>query len=153
MIKILFICHGNICRSPMAEYILKDELAKRGLSDRVYVDSKATTTEEIGNPVYPPVRKLLNGVGIDTTGKSASKMKRSDYDDFDYIIAMDRENLWGLERIIGTDTDNKVTLLMDYTKRPGDVSDPWYTRDFQTAYDDIYEGCIGLIDYLVKEEF
>ena len=137
----------------MAEYILKDELKKRGMSDRVYVDSKATTTEEIGNPVYPPVRKLLNGVGIDTTGKSASKMKRSDYDDFDYIIAMDRENLWGLERIIGTDTDNKVTLLMDYTKRPGDVSDPWYTRDFQTAYDDIYEGCIGLIDYLVEEEF
>ncbi len=152
MINILFICHGNICRSPMAEFVFREEAQKRGLGDRFFIDSKATTSEEIGNPVYPPVRRLMNGLGIDVSGKTASKMKDEDYDRFDYIIAMDDENLWGLKRIIGEDTDNKVSLLMSYTDRPGNVSDPWYTRDFETAYRDIREGCSGFMDFLIREE-
>ena len=150
MIKVLFICHGNICRSPMAEFVMKDMVEKAGLSGDFYIESAATSTEEIGNPVYPPARRKLAEHGISCAGKHAQQMTRADYDKFDYIIAMDRNNLRNLRRIIGEDTDGKVSLLLTHAGRSGDVADPWYTGDFDATWDDVNAGCRGLLKELTK---
>lgn len=150
MTRIIFVCHGNICRSPMAEYIMKDMMKKAGLSAQFEVCSAATSTEEIGNPVYPPVRKLLAEHGIDCTGKMARQLTNSDYDRFDLLIGMDQENLRNMYHICGGDYADKIHLLMEYTDRPGDVADPWYTRDFHATWRDVEDGCRGLLEQLRK---
>ena len=149
MIKIMFVCHGNICRSPMAEFVMKKIVKDNNMENMFYIESSATSTEEIGNPVYPPARKILAEHGITCNGKFARQMTFADYQNFDYIIAMDYNNLRNIDRIIGSDTDNKVHLLMYYTGRERSVSDPWYTRDFQTAYNDISEGCNALFSHIM----
>ena len=150
MIKIMFVCHGNICRSPMAEFVMKKIVKDNNMEDMFYIESSATSAEEIGNPVYPPARKILAEHGITCNGKFARQMTFADYQNFDCIIAMDYNNLRNIDRIIGSDTDNKVHLLMYYTGRERSVSDPWYTRDFQTAYNDISEGCNALFSYIIN---
>jgi len=152
MTKILFICHGNICRSPMAEFIMKDLTRKAGISEQFEIFSAATSTEEIGNPVYPPVRKLLSGHGISCAGKAARQLTNTDYDYFDLLIGMDQENLRNMYRICGGDYADKLHLLMSYTDRPGNVEDPWYTRDFHATWRDIEDGCRGLLVRLNKAE-
>ena len=127
---------------------MKDLLSKKNISADFQVDSAATSSEELGNPVYPAARAKLLEHGIDPLGKRARRLKKSDYDSYDMLIGMDRENLYYIERIVGKDRDGKVSLLMDYTDRPGEVSDPWYTRDFERAFNDIYEGCQALIEHL-----
>ena len=148
--KVLFVCHGNICRSPAAEYIFKSMVKKNYLDDQIEVDSAATSMEEIGNPVYPPMLSVLNDHGINPSGHKARLVKKSDYDDFDFIIGMDSANRKNLLRLFGGDPDGKIALMMDSTDDPHDVSDPWYTRDFETAYNEIEEGCEHLFKYLKK---
>lgn len=145
MTKILFICHGNICRSPMAEFVMKDLVKKAGCADRFEIASAATSTEELGNPVYPPARRKLAEHGLGCEGKTARQMTRQDYRDYDLLVAMDRENLWNMRRFTGDDPDHKVSFLLDYTGRPGDVADPWYTGDFEQTWQDVLEGCQGLL--------
>ena len=145
MHKILFVCHGNICRSPMAESVMKKMVKDAGREAQFEIASAATSTEEIGNPVYPPARRILAEHGIGCAGKTARQMTRQDYDYFDQIIAMDRNNLRNLKRMFGEDTRHKISLLMDYTHRPGDVADPWYTGDFETTWRDVWDGCEGLL--------
>ena len=144
--RILFVCHGNICRSPMAEFVMKHLVAEAGLSDYFEIASAATSTEEIGNPVYPPARRKLAEHGIGCEGKTARQMTRDDYRYYDKIVAMDRNNLRNLRRMFGDDTEHKISLLMDHTRRPGDVADPWYTGDFEATWRDVLEGCRGLLD-------
>ena len=147
--SILFVCHGNICRSPMAEFVMKQKVVERGLSARFEIASAATSREEIGNPVYPPARRMLQTHGISCTGKTARQMTRADYEHYDYIIAMDRNNLRNMQRIVEQDIDGKISLLMDYTDTPRDVADPWYTGDFQATWDDVQEGCEGLLERIL----
>ena len=145
MTKILFVCHGNICRSPMAEFVMKDLVRKAGLEAQFHIESAATSTEEIGNPVYPPARRKLAEHGIDCAGKTARQLTNAGYDQFDLLIGMDRANLRNMHRICGGDFAGKLHLLMDYTNRPGDVADPWYTDDFETTWRDVLAGCQGLL--------
>ena len=152
MKKILFICHGNICRSPMAEFVMKKLVENEGLEHQFEIASAATSTEEIGNPVYPPARRKLAEHGIGCEGKTARQMTRHDYTYYDYIIAMDRNNLRNLKRMFGEDTDQKISLLMDYTNRPGDVADPWYTGDFEATWRDVSEGCARLLEHLSEKD-
>ena len=151
MIKIMFVCHGNICRSPMAEFILKKMLREKGLTDFT-VSSSATSTEEIwngiGNPVYPPARAELKKHGIDPGTKRAVQLQASVYDKYDLFIGMDSANIRNMHRIFGGDPENKIRKLMDYTDRGGDVADPWYSDRFDIAYRDIYDGCVGLLKKL-----
>ena len=156
MLKVLFICHGNICRSPMAEFILKDMVSKRHIADKFIIASAATSTEEIwgdiGNPVYPPACEKLASVGISCKGKRAVQVKKSDYQSYDYLICMDTNNVRNLRRIIGEDKEGKVSMLLDYTSRPGaSIADPWYTGNFDITYNDIVEGCEGFLEYLKDE--
>lgn len=140
MIRILFLCHGNICRSPMAEFIFKDLVRKNGLYDQFYIESAAVSTEEIGNSIYPPAKRCLNAHGIPfDKGKTARQITRADYDRFDLIIYMDRMNLRWLKWIIPDDPQNKIKLMMSFTGHDRDVADPWYTGDFETTYRDIME--------------
>lgn len=145
MTKILFICHGNICRSPMAEYIFKDMVRKARRENEFYIASAATSAEEIGNPIYPPVKRLLQARGISCNAKRAVQVRREDYDRYDYIVCMDKNNLRNLQLIFGGDPQNKIARLMDYTDQPRDVADPWYTRDFAAAQRDICAGCHALL--------
>ena len=147
--KILFICHGNICRSPMAEFVMKHLVEERGLQDQFEIASAATSTEEIGNPVYPPARRKLAEHGIGCQGKTARQITMDDYRYYDHIIVMDRNNIRNLKRLLGEDQDHKISLLMDYTSRPGEVADPWYTGDFEATWQDVLEGCEGLLDFKV----
>lgn len=149
MKKILFVCHGNICRSPMAEFVMKKLVSERGVEDGFEIGSAATSTEEIGNGVYPPVRRLLTLHGIDCSGKTARQMRKSDYEDYDLLIGMDSANYRNMNRICGGDPGGKIHLLMDYTDRPGNVADPWYTGDFETTWRDVNEGCRGLLDSIL----
>lgn len=151
MVKILFVCHGNICRSPMAEFVMKDLVEKAGLKDRFHIESAATSTEEIGNPVYPPARRKLAEYGISCAGHAARQLTRKDYDQFDWLIGMDFANLRNMRRMCGGDEQDKIHLLMDYTHRPGEVADPWYTGNFEATWQDVREGCEGLLQYLTKE--
>ena len=151
MIKVLFICHGNICRSPMAEFVMKDLVKKAGLASQFHIESAATSREEIGNPVYPPVRRKLAEHGIGCQGHAAKQMKKADYSHYDLLIGMDQANLRNMTRICGGDPEGKIHLLMDYTDRPGQVADPWYTGDFETTYQDVLEGCQGLLEELKKD--
>ena len=146
MVKILFVCHGNICRSPMGEFILKDLAAKAGLADRFQIESAATSTEEIGNPVYPPARRKLAQHGIDCAGKTARQLTADDYGRFDLLLGMDRANIRNMTHICGGDPQGKIHLLMEYAGHPGrEVADPWYTGDFDAAWDDVLAGCQGLL--------
>ena len=145
MIKVLFICHGNICRSPMAEFILKDMVKERGMAEQFYIASAATSTEEIygdvGNPVYPPAKAELAKHGIGCEGKRAVQLKKSDYEKYDYLLGMDSYNIRNMLKILGGDKDKKVKRLLDYTDEPRDISDPWYSGKFDITYQDIKEGC------------
>ena len=148
MVKILFVCHGNICCSPMAEYVMKDLVRKAGWEAEFRIDSAATTNEEIGNPVYPPARRKLAEHGIDCAGKTARRIRKSDYAEYDLLIGMDDENLRDMRRFFGGDPEDKLHPLMDYTDRPGEVADPWYTRNFDATWRDVDEGCRGLLEKL-----
>jgi len=152
MIRILFICHGNICRSPMAEFILKDMVQKQGRAKEFFIASCATSTEEIwngvGNPVYPPAKAELAKHGISCEGKRAVQLRKTDYVNYDLLIAMDSNNLRNIHRMLGGDPEKKVRKLMDYAPRGGDVADPWYTDRFDIAYRDIEEGCRCLLEQL-----
>ncbi len=150
IIRIMFVCHGNICRSPMAEFIFKDMVKKAGLSRCVTVASSATSTEEIwngvGNPVYPPAKRELALHGLTCEGKRAVQLTRADYDHYDLFIGMDAANIRNMHRILDGDPEGKIRKLMDYTGRGGDVADPWYTDRFDVTYCDIEAGCRGLMD-------
>ena len=148
MKKILFVCHGNICRSPMAEFVMKDLVQKAGLSDHFYIESAATSTEETGNEVYPPAKRKLAEHGISCKGKTARQMTRSDYQRFDLLIGMDDWNIRNMTRIAGGDPEGKIHKLLDYTARKGDVADPWYTGDFDATWRDVTEGCGELLKSL-----
>lgn len=150
MIKILFICHGNICRSPMAEFVLKDMTAKAGLSEMFFIRSAATSREEIGNPVHYGTRKKLAQYGIRTEGKYAIQLKRSDYDEYDYLIGMETQNVTNMLRILGEDKEHKVYRLLDFSGSPRNIADPWYTGNFDITYDDIKEGCEALLKHIME---
>lgn len=147
MIRIMFVCHGNICRSPMAEFIMRDMVKKEGLSSQIQVASSATSREEIGNGVHDGTRRILKKLGISCDEKRAVQLTKSDYEACDYIIAMDRYNLQNINRIIKNDDAHKVSLLMDYAGG-GEVADPWYTGDFSTTFQDISAGCHGLLQHI-----
>ncbi len=153
MKRIMFVCHGNICRSPMAEFVFRKMINEKGIGDSFVVASSATSTEEIwgevGNPVYPPAKKELLKHGITCEGKRAVQLKKSDYENYDYLIAMDTNNIRNIMRIIGSDKNDKVRKLMSYTSRGCDVADPWYSGDFETCYNDIFEGCSALLKKLI----
>ena len=155
MIKILFICHGNICRSPMAEFIMKKLVTDAGLQDQFYIASSATSTEEIwngqGSPVYPPARRELQKHGISCDGKCAVQVQKSDYEKYDLFVVMDSNNLRNIGRIFKSDPQGKVHKLLRYAGRTDDVADPWYSGRFDAAYQDIYEGCEALLAHLTKE--
>ena len=148
MIKILFVCHGNICRSPMAEFVMKDMVKKAGRAGEFVIASAATSREEIGNPVYPPARRKLAEHGIGCAGHAARQLTREDYAKWDLLIGMDRANIRNMERICGGDPDGKIRLLMDYAGTGGEVADPWYTGDFQATWEDVNAGCRALLEQL-----
>ena len=151
MTNILFGCHGNICRSPMAEFVMKDLVEKAGLGERLHIESAATSREEIGNPVYPPARRKLAEHGIGCEGHAARQITARDYQDFDLLIAMDSANLRNMRRFYGGDPAGKIHMLLDYAGRPGEeVADPWYTGDFQATWQDVSAGCAGLLKQLTE---
>lgn len=152
MKKILFVCHGNICRSPMAEFIMKDLVKKAGQENEFYIESAATSTEEIGNSVYPPARQMLASHGISCKGKTARQMTRQDYQEFDLLIGMDSWNIRNMNRIVGDDPEDKIHKLLDYTSRPGDVADPWYTGNFDATWRDCLESCTLLLQELQSQD-
>lgn len=149
MKKILFVCHGNICRSPMAEFVMKKLVDEAGRSSEFEIASAATSTEEIGNPVYPPARRKMAEHGISCAGKTARQLTRRDYEYYDLLIAMDQNNIRNMMRMLGGDPQNKVDLLLNYTDRPGEVADPWYTGNFDATWRDCMEGCTALLNYLL----
>jgi protein-tyrosine phosphatase len=150
MTKILFVCHGNICRSVSAEYILKDLVRKRGRETEFFIDSAATSTEEIGNPIYPPMRQALKQMNIPVGDHRARQLKRQDYDAFDFIIGMDRENLFYMKQILGSDPDHKMHYLLEFSDRSGGIiDDPWYTRQFELCAKQILAGCKGLLEKII----
>jgi len=155
-IKIMFVCHGNICRSPMAEFIFKDIVAKQNLQNKFEVCSSATSTEEIwgdvGNPVYPPAKRELEKHGIKCCGKRAVQLKQADGNKYDLFIGMDSANIRNMHHILSVEHHKKIRKLMDYTLRGGDVADPWYTGNFDVTYRDVYDGCVALLDTLQKGE-
>ena len=145
MIKILFVCHGNICRSPMAEFILKDLVRKAGCAAEVRIASAATSREELGSPIYPPAQRQLRSHGVPFDDHRARQMTRADYDAYDLLIGMDSANIRNMLRICGGDPEGKIHRLLDYTARPGDVADPWYTGDFSATWRDVLEGCTAIL--------
>ena len=155
MIRVLFVCLGNICRSPMAEFIMKSIVSERSLSDRFYIASAATSTEEIwngvGNPVYPPAKRELAKHGISCEAKRAVQITKADYGKYDYILGMEERNIRNILRIVGKDPEHKVKLLLDYSDHPRDIADPWYTGNFESTYRDVVEGCEGFLLYLERE--
>jgi protein-tyrosine phosphatase len=152
MKRLLFVCHGNICRSPMAEFVMKKMVRTAGLTDDFEIASAATITEEIGNPVYPMARAELAKHGIGCPGKTARLLTTDDYNNYDMIIGMDANNLSSMKNLLGDDPDNKFSLLLDHTSNPRDIADPWYTRDFSSAWRDIHAGCEALFNKLTAEQ-
>ncbi len=150
MIKILFVCHGNICRSPMAEFLMKELVRQAGQAEAFCIASAATSAEELGNPVYPPVRRKLAEHGIDCTGKTARQLTRRDYEDWDLLIGMDEENMAGMRRLFGGDPEGKLHMLLEYAGLHQGVADPWYTRDFDAAWQDVTVGCTALLNRLSR---
>ena len=151
MTRILFVCHGNICRSPMAEFVMKDLVKKAGLESEFHIESAATSTEEIGNPVYPPARRKLAEHGIKCDGKTSRQLKKRDYNKFDLLIGMDQANYRNIFRICGGDYEGKINLLLEFAGRPqAEVADPWYTGDFETTWQDVLAGCQGILREIQK---
>ena len=150
MTKILFVCHGNICRSPMAEFLMKELVRQAGQAEAFCIASAATSAEELGNPVYPPVRRKLAEHGIDCSGKTARQLTRRDYEDWDLLIGMDEENMAGMRRLFGGDPEGKLHMLLEYAGLNQDVADPWYTRDFDAAWQDVTVGCTALLNRLSR---
>ena len=150
-IRILFVCHGNICRSPMAEYVMRDMVEKAGLSSRFEIASAATSFEEIGNPVYPPARRELQKHGIGCAGHAARHMEKSDYDYYDYIVGMDDYNLRNMRHICGGDPAGKIHKLMSFTGSNAIVDDPWYTGEFAHVYQQIHEGCAAMLRQITED--
>lgn len=148
MINVLFVCLGNICRSPMAEFVFRDMVKERGLADQFHIASAATSSEELGNPVHHGTTDKLKEYGISTKGKYAVQLKRRDYQAYDYILGMEYRNIRGIHRIIGSDPERKVSRLLDYTGQPRDIADPWYTGNFEATYRDVLEGCEAFWDSL-----
>lgn len=146
MIKILFVCHGNICRSPMAEFVMKDLVKKAGVAEDFEIASAATSREELGNPVYPPARRKLREHGIDCSGKTARQLQKEDYIHYDYLIGMDRYNLRNMERMLGGDPNHKIRLLLSFAGEDREIADPWYTGGFDETYDDVLTGCQALLE-------
>ena len=151
MTKILFVCHGNICRSPMAEFVMKDLVRKAGMDDRFFIHSMAATREELGNDMYPPAKRKLREKGIPFTPRKAAMMTREEYSRYDHIIGMDEENLDDMRWISGGDPEGKISLLLDWTDHPRDVADPWYTGRFEDTYRDVLEGCTALLSKLSEK--
>ena len=149
MKKIMFVCHGNICRSPMAEFVMKKMVADRGLESQFVICSSATSTEEIGNDIHPGTRRALDKNGVPYSRREAVQLERRDYEKYDLFIGMDSANVRNMHRIFGSDPDGKIKKLLDYTSRPGDVADPWYTGDFSATWRDVNEGCEKLIEHLI----
>lgn len=150
IIKILFVCHGNICRSPMAYYYFKDLIENKGLDPNFFLDSAATSTEEIGNPVHRGTRQKLSQAGINCEGHRAKQMKWSDYSKFDYLIGMDSWNIKNMKSITGGDPDHKIYRLLEFTHSDQDVADPWYTGDFEATWNDVVSGCNALLNYILE---
>ena len=151
MIKILFVCHGNICRSTMAEQIMKHLVQKAGLAPEFEIDSAATSTEEIGNPIYLPAERELLAHGVDPGDHRARRITRADCEHYDYLIGMDEANIRNILRVCGPENAHKVSLLLSHTDRPGSVADPWYTGDFRATWRDAYEGCGALLKELTGQ--
>lgn len=151
MKKVLFVCHGNICRSPMAEFVLKDMLEKKGVAGSFYIASAATSFDEIGSGVHRGTRTKLAEVGISTSGKTAVHMEKSDYSKYDYIIGMDSANIRNILRITDGDPENKVSKLLEFAGEDRDIADPWYTGNFDATYDDVVKGCTALTDILINQ--
>lgn len=151
MIKILFVCHGNICRSPMAEFLLKHMVKEKGMAGQFQIDSAATSTEEIGNPVHYGTRRKLAQYGISVAGKTAVRMQKRDYDFYDYLIGMDDANIRNMCRIAGGDPDRKICKLLEFAGSTRDIADPWYTGNFDETYDDILEGCEAFLEKLQRD--
>jgi Protein-tyrosine-phosphatase len=151
MIKILMVCHGNICRSTMAEFVFKDMIQKQNLDQQFHIASAGTSNEEIGNPVYPGTRNKLAEHGISTEGKYAVQLTEADYQKYDYILGMDKQNMRNMARIFKGDPEQKVKLLLEYVGEEADIADPWYTRNFDITYDDVYRGCTALLAHIMKE--
>ena len=149
MIKIMFVCHGNICRSPMAEFVFLDMIKQHGLSDRITAASSATSTEEIGNDIHYGTRRILDKYGISYHRREATQLSRSDYVKYDLFVGMDQANIRNMLRIFGADPDGKVVRLLDLTDRPGDVADPWYTGNFEVTYRDVCYGCRALLEKIL----
>jgi len=152
MIKIMFVCLGNICRSPMAEFVFKDIVKKKGLEHEFFIASAATSSEEIGNPVHHSTRNKLRQYAISTDGKRAILLTSKDYYNYDYIIGMEQANIQNMNRILGQDTQNKIYRLLDFTKRPRDIADPWYTGKFDLTYNDVQEGSEALLEYIITND-
>ncbi len=152
MTKILFVCHGNICRSPMAEAVFRHMLEERGLGERFAVDSAAVSVEEIGNPVYPEANRTLVAHGLPASNHHAWQLTRADYDRYDFFIGMDQENIYRMRQIFGGDSQHKVGLLLAYTEHPREVEDPWYTGRFDRVFDLITQGCQALLEALLADE-
>ena len=151
MKKIMFVCHGNICRSPMAEFVFLNTVKEQGLADELTASSSATSTEEIGNDIHHGTKRILDKYGISYRRREAVQLTRSDYNKYDLFVGMDTANIRNMLRIFGSDPDNKVVKLLDLTARGGDVADPWYTGNFEATYRDVTEGCIALIQHLIHQ--
>ncbi len=153
MLKILMVCHGNICRSPMAEYLFRDYVEKQGYGDQFQIASAATSTEEIGNPPHPGTRRVLNRLGIYPEGKRAVQLRKSDYDKYDFFIGMDTWNIRNMHRMLDGDPEGKVYKFLCFSNNPRDIADPWYTGNFDETYRDVMEGCETFFAYLQEQGF
>ena len=152
MIKVMFVCHGNICRSPMAEFVMKDMVKQRGLEHEFYIASSATSTEEIGNGVHHGTKRTLKEYNILTDGKCAVQLTKKDYNVYDYFLGMDSRNITNMHKILGDDPHKKIYKLLDFSAAPRDIADPWYTGDFDQTYEDVYQGCSGFLEFILKEK-
>lgn len=152
MIKIMFVCHGNICRSPMAEFVFRHMLEERCLTEQFYIASSATSREEIGSPIHPGTKNKLGEAGIFCEGKKAVQLTKKDYDTYDYILCMESYNIKNALKIVGEDKKQKISRLLDFSNCPRDIADPWYTGNFDTTYQDILEGCEAFLEHILSEQ-